>query len=1222
MSSPMTMYLDTVGWVKSLQAYRPLYAVRVVTARWLEVVRRICTCMSLLLLVLITASRAQVSTMIIPDKSMSTSVISNGSVHEIRGGSRPEAGVNLFHSFDRFDVGMGHTAHFVGAPGIDNIIGRVTGPEASRIDGTLQAGASLFLLNPQGILFGPSARLDINGSFHASTADVLRFADGSAFSTRFSEKSTLTVALPSAFGFLHENPAGIAIQGSEIAAPVGETLSIVGGNIDITGGVVRAPSGQINLASVSSTGDAMIDLSNPSRGVDVESFDRRGKITLSQGARLDTSGHVSGVINIRGGRLHGDEALLLAVTLGNDDSDGIGVDIDIAKDIVLGSGTGITTLSLGAGKAKDIKIVADSIDMGTDTLIGTASMSDGDAGNLMVEVGTFTLTDSALVDSTAFGTGQAGALTVSALGTVTVRGVDSKLSADGHAGSVVVKASALELRDRAQLTAVNDRGMAGRINLQVEQLVLSENSQINASGSGAGTVSIRGNSVKVDNSLVVADTLGDFDGAETGIDIAVRSLQVLGGSQIDSSTLGTGQAGGVTIVATGDVALIGHNSSGLKSRLTSVTAGDGNTGGVSVMTPTLTIDGGLITTVSFDQGNAGDITLKAGTMTLTGNARIDSSAQGVGQGGSIKITATDAMNITGDILDFAISSNTSSSGHAGSISIDTPMLAVSGPAIISSSTARTAQGNAGDITINAESLILSGGAQITSSTLGSGRGGAISVTATDSIAIFGRHEQAPPELRGSSGITSFAIDAQGHAGRVSITAPALSIADNGLVSTSTSGDGNGGEIIVEVGTLTLASGAAIDSNTFGSGAGGNVTVNVTGAVMISGGIPTGLASNALLGDGDAGSIRLSADSVDMRGEGTIEARTFTAGNAGAIELDVGFLSLTEGATIASSTTPDSKGTGGDIIIKARMVTLSDQSVISAQSTGSGNAGTIRLTAVNTSLYTNSSITTNAARASGGNLTLESQTIRISDSKITATVGSGKGRGGNITIGGVVSENGAVTERVETITLERSQIRANTDAGDGANIVIGAQQVLLDNNSEIAANTNSGVGGNITIAGTVPMHAQALSRSETVILLDSDLTAKAQEGQGGRIDIVAKAFLADPDSVIDASSQDGGIDGEVNIEAVVTNLSELVMPLSQRLAPETPLLRNHCAARLHQGLISSFVERERAGIPSAPDGLLPSRLDVDSAEMVSSIGSLPNNVAMSSDTSWRLRSRCP
>ena len=84
-------------------------------------------------------------------------------------------------------------------------------------------------------MFGPNATLDINGSFHASTADVLRFADGAMFSARLNEKSTLTVASPAAFGFLSEKPAGIAIEGSRLEVPKSETLSLVGGDVKIVG---------------------------------------------------------------------------------------------------------------------------------------------------------------------------------------------------------------------------------------------------------------------------------------------------------------------------------------------------------------------------------------------------------------------------------------------------------------------------------------------------------------------------------------------------------------------------------------------------------------------------------------------------------------------------------------------------------------------------------------------------------------------------------------------------------------------------------------------------------------------------------------------------------------------------------------------------------------------------------------------------------------------------
>jgi filamentous hemagglutinin family protein len=126
-------------------------------------------------------------------------------------------GQNLFHSFQRFGIERGQKVTFT-APDrlrLKNVIGRVTGGERSTIDGTLASrvkGAELWLLNPAGILFGPHARLDVSGAFHASTADELRFEDGAVFSALDTQGSVLSVAAPEAFGFLHVKPAGITID--------------------------------------------------------------------------------------------------------------------------------------------------------------------------------------------------------------------------------------------------------------------------------------------------------------------------------------------------------------------------------------------------------------------------------------------------------------------------------------------------------------------------------------------------------------------------------------------------------------------------------------------------------------------------------------------------------------------------------------------------------------------------------------------------------------------------------------------------------------------------------------------------------------------------------------------------------------------------------------------------------------------------------------------------
>lgn len=109
-------------------------------------------------------------------------VTTQGNITIIEGGTQLES--NLFHSFKEFSVLNGTTAEFKNTEGIQNIISRVTGKSISNIDGILKANgtANLFLINPNGIIFGTHASLNIGGSFIASTASSLNFADGTKFS--------------------------------------------------------------------------------------------------------------------------------------------------------------------------------------------------------------------------------------------------------------------------------------------------------------------------------------------------------------------------------------------------------------------------------------------------------------------------------------------------------------------------------------------------------------------------------------------------------------------------------------------------------------------------------------------------------------------------------------------------------------------------------------------------------------------------------------------------------------------------------------------------------------------------------------------------------------------------------------------------------------------------------------------------------------------------------
>src|SRR5207245_2944704 len=227
-------------------------------------------CAGLLGSTLWVPSEAQVTTNITSTAgagNLGTIVTPGGTTTTITGGTRPGNGTNLFHSFGQFTVGTGNTANFFNetARATSNILSRVTDGSPSNIFGTIQTtgfpGANLFLINPAGVVFGPTAHLNVEGSFHVSTADYLRLADlsgGNAgiFHADATRSSVLTTAPVAAFGFLNNTPAAITIQQSGLQVPTGKTLSIVGGDISFNGdpilGFLSAPSGTIQMTSVGS----------------------------------------------------------------------------------------------------------------------------------------------------------------------------------------------------------------------------------------------------------------------------------------------------------------------------------------------------------------------------------------------------------------------------------------------------------------------------------------------------------------------------------------------------------------------------------------------------------------------------------------------------------------------------------------------------------------------------------------------------------------------------------------------------------------------------------------------------------------------------------------------------------------------------------------------------------------------------------------------------------
>jgi len=648
-------------------------------------------------------------------------------------------GPNLFHSFGEFNVPTGWSATFTGPNTITNILGRVTGGHPSHIDGLMQSqipGANLFLLNPSGVLFGPNALLDVQGSFHVSTADYLRLADGARFFARLSDTSVLSMAPPEAFGFLGPIPAPILIRGSILTIPEGQTFSVVGGEVQVVGGILVAPSGRINIASIASPGEVRL----AGTGLDVGSFTQLGDMRISDGI-MDTSGPGGGTVLIRGGRLVIDNASISVETQGA--IDGGGIDIAV-RYLTLAGGSQLSSKTVGTGRGGTITVTA------TEAL----TMAGHDPDNI-------------------------------------ASGLFSDTTGPGAAGAVVVH--------------------AGRITMREEATIAS-----NTHGAGpGGSVSIHATSLEVDQGFIQAQAAATSVGDAGTIAVSAGRVTLTGGAQISSSTRGAGQAGTVTVHATEALTIVGRNADGTPSGLFSSTTGPGAAGAVmveagritmreggaiasdafgagpggrvTINTASLEMDSGLIEaqTAEGSLGDAGAIAVTAGNVTLTGGARINSTTLGAGRGGSITVTTTDAITISGNTS--GLFTNT------------------------------TGQGLGGDIAVQARQLQLTDGAVIAAESTGTGNAGSLTLAASDTVL-----------LRGHSAITTAASQATG--GNIRVTASSLvRLQDSQLTATVGGGTGDGGNVTIDPEFIVLQ-GSQITANAF-AGHGGRISLTASKAFL-------------------------------------------------------------------------------------------------------------------------------------------------------------------------------------------------------------------------------------------------------------------------------------------------------------------------------------------------------------------------------------------------------
>ncbi|MFM7602275.1 MAG: filamentous hemagglutinin N-terminal domain-containing protein, partial [Pseudanabaena sp.] len=175
---------------------------------------------------------------IAPDNTLPVNTLVNfnsaNKTYTITGGT--QVGGNQFHSFQDFSVPTSNTAHFDTAPTTINAIGRVTGSNVSNIDGILRTNGTtnLYLVNPNGIVFGANAKLDIAGSFSASTSNSIKFSDGSEFSaTNPQAPPLLNVNMPLGLQYANSNTGATISNRGNLSA--GQDLTLNADKLDLQG---------------------------------------------------------------------------------------------------------------------------------------------------------------------------------------------------------------------------------------------------------------------------------------------------------------------------------------------------------------------------------------------------------------------------------------------------------------------------------------------------------------------------------------------------------------------------------------------------------------------------------------------------------------------------------------------------------------------------------------------------------------------------------------------------------------------------------------------------------------------------------------------------------------------------------------------------------------------------------------------------------------------------
>jgi len=1214
---------------------------------------------------------------IVPDTTLvNDSIVTHvGITFTIDGGTA--LGGNLFHSFEEFSLPTGTEAFFKNGANLTNIITRVTGNQISDIDGLIQTNnsANLFFINPNGIFLGPNARLDIGGSFLASTANSLLFPDGISFSATEPEVAPLlTINVP--IGLQYGNSvAEVQVNQSQLAVSPDQTLALFGGNVSIDGGTLLAPGGKVSLGGLVTEGMVGIQDLLP----DFPQTSQRGNVHLSNSSRIEVTAASGGSISVDTHNLDltgGSQLLagiaansqLVGAEAGNilvngtgditlsegslisnrvqENAKGVGGNIEIsANALALTNGSRITTVTQAAGEAGDIFLEANNVDISGFTadglFSGILSLSEtansGNGGNIVINQdhsqGTIHLADRGFIAAVTNSSSDGGEIAVNGEHLVLESGgqILTLATKSGSAGDVNINLTeSLTIFGSSQdfiSSPFDDLTVFG-----LDELAFSTSFNPNIEASGAGGIPYVAVQRTPEQIISGATVLGtaeeqydyysftitqgnsqgifdiDFGDGYTNnpgsLDTEIALFNQATGEVLasnDDTNLTNGAGGsivrqdsyisfnfddpGTYVLGVGEFDTVPNSLQGLEGDR--VDPGDTYTLNVSLenqgtnislpsddlnpnhFNPNYGINSGLFS-VTQAAGNTGRLNINTQQLQMDAGAEIATTTLGAGSSRDITINATDDVEI---INQSTISNITRGRGNAGSIILHAKDVTLANRGFINIS--NFGQGDTGDISIDANNLSLFEGARLNNSTYVEGDAGKIIINAKESVVFDGED---------SLGQDSNAFN---------------------LVA-GPSAIGNSGGIEVNTRHLAITNGAQLATSTYGEGNAGGITINASESIFLDGKASSGRLDGLItrvrvIGRGDAGDINIATNSLTISNEARVSSQTEGQGNAGSVNITAQEIFLDEGL-ISSSAEPTAIGSGGQIGITTNSIFLTNSSQILASTSGEGNAGSINLRANHLEASKGSQLSTSTAtNFDAGSITLDiADTLLLSGEQTGLFANTEVGSGGNsgsifiaqprsVTIrngaGIAVSSQGtgiggSIQLQAGTLTLDNQAfLSAATTANQGGDILLLLDELLeLRRNSQITATAGTaGAGGD---GGNIEINTPFIV---TITTENSDITANAFEGNGGRITLTAKGIFGlefqeqpTPFSDITASSQ-FGFSGSVTITNPEVNPASGLVELPEEVIDPTEQVIGRCAAA--EG--NSFTMTGNGGIPEDP-----------------------------------------